>query len=122
MVVVDDDEALSSLLIQTLDTHGYSTRFIADGEEAVEMLAGDNPSIQAKVILLDVGLPSLDGIGVLRRLGQDGILRRTRVVTLTARTGEDEVMETLNLGAVDHVAKPFSVSVLMQRVSRAMEA
>ena len=122
MVVVDDDEALSSLLIQTWDTHGYCTRFIADGEEAVEMLAGDNPSIQAKVILLDVGLPSLDGIGVLRRLGQDGILRRTRVVMLTARTGEDEVMETLNLGAVDHVAKPFSVSVLMQRVSRAMEA
>ena len=50
----------------------------------------------------------------------DGVLSHTRVIVLTARAGEREVLEALELGAYDHVAKPFSVPVLMQRVRRAM--
>jgi DNA-binding response OmpR family regulator len=72
------------------------------------------------LIVLDVDLPGLDGLSVLRRLAQDGVLNRTRVIVLTARAGEREVLEALELGAYDHVAKPFSVPVLMQRVRRAM--
>lgn len=71
-------------------------------------------------MLLDVDLPGLDGLSVLRRLARDDVLSRTRVIMLTARAGEAEVVEALELGAFDHVAKPFSVPVLMQRVRCAL--
>ena len=73
-------------------------------------------------MLLDVGLPGLDGLSVLRHLGQRGRLGTTRVVMLTVRANEGEVLEALDLGAFDHVAKPFSLAVLMHRVRRAVEA
>jgi len=70
--------------------------------------------------VLDVDLPGLDGLSVLRRLARDDVLADTRVIMLTARSGEAEVLEALELGAFDHVAKPFSVPVLMQRIRRAL--
>jgi DNA-binding response OmpR family regulator len=73
------------------------------------------------VIVLDWDLPGLDGLRVLRSLADDGVLQRSRVIMLTARVSEQEVLLALNAGAVDHVSKPFSVPVLMQRVRRAME-
>ena len=83
-------------------------------------LTGPDPELRPELILLDVDLPGLDGISVLRQLARDGVLDRSRVIMLTARAGETEVLEALELGAVDHVAKPFSVPVLMQRVRRAL--
>lgn len=67
-------------------------------------------------------LPGVDGIGVLRRLEGTGVLERTQVIMLTVRSKEEEVLETLELGAFDHVAKPFSIPVLLQRIRRAMNA
>jgi DNA-binding response OmpR family regulator len=57
---------------------------------------------------------------VLRALARDRVLERTRVVMLTVRAGEREVLDALELGATDHVAKPFSIPVLVQRVRRAL--
>ena len=68
------------------------------------------------------GLPGLDGLSVLRHLGRLGKLETSRVVMLTVRTNEHEVIEALDLGAFDHVAKPFSLPVLVHRVRRAIEA
>ena len=73
------------------------------------------------MLLLDWDLPGLDGLRVLRALRERGVLERTQVIMLTARGAEREVLEALHAGAVDHVTKPFSVPVLMQRVRRAME-
>ena len=67
-----------------------------------------------------MNLPGLDGLGVLRRLSQNEGLRGTRVIMLTVRANELEVLKALELGAFDHVAKPFSVPVLMQRIRRAL--
>jgi len=120
VVVVEDDPVLASLLVESLQTRGHRTRWCNDGQDAVALLAGESPSVVCDVIVLDVDLPGLDGLSVLRRLAQDGVLSRTRVIVLTARAGEREVLEALELGAYDHVAKPFSVPVLMQRVRRAM--
>ena len=78
--------------------------------------------MKARVVLLDVGLPSVDGLSVLRTLAPNGVAQRTRVIMLTARSAEAEVLTALELGAFDHVAKPFSLSVLMQRVQCALEA
>lgn len=108
------------MLIESLETRGHRTRWLNDGQEAVAALSGAAPEISPSLLLLDVDLPGLDGLSVLRRLARDDVLSRTRVIMLTARAGEAEVVEALELGAFDHVAKPFSVPVLMQRVRRAL--
>ena len=75
--------------------------------------------MQASLILLGVDIPALNGLDVLRRLKAGEITRSSRVVMLTSRTGERDVLAALELGATDHIAKPFSVPVLMHKV-RAM--
>ncbi|MFL5527119.1 MAG: two-component system response regulator, partial [Gemmatimonadaceae bacterium] len=72
--------------------------------------------VQAAVILLDVDLPALNGLEVLRRLKSGEVTRLSSVVMLTARTGERDVLAALELGATDHIPKPFSVPVLMHKV------
>jgi diguanylate cyclase (GGDEF)-like protein len=121
VAVIEDDEAIGGLLRHALETRGYSSVSFTDGDEAVRALSGATPSVRARVALLDVDLPSLDGLSVLRRLGSDGVLRGTKVIMLTVRAAEIEVLKAMELGAFDHVAKPFSIPVLMQRVRRAME-
>ncbi len=120
IVIVEDDEALGTLLRQTLDERGYKTHWIRDGAEAAELLAGEEPALRASLIILDVGLPGMDGLSLLRRLARDRVTRRTRVLMLTARSAESEVVKALELGAFDHVPKPFSVSELLHRVKRAL--
>jgi diguanylate cyclase (GGDEF)-like protein len=122
VVLVEDDETLAALLRHALTTRGYRSHWIRGGHEAVEQLAGENPSVRGRLLLLDVDLPGVDGLALLRRLARDGVTRTARVVMLTARSGELEVVEALQLGAVDHVAKPFSVPVLMERVRRILES
>jgi diguanylate cyclase (GGDEF)-like protein len=120
VVLVEDDVALGQLLMHSLETRGYKAHWVRDGAEAVEVLGGPKPQLRARVVLLDVNLPGLDGLGVLRRLSQNDGLRGTRVIMLTVRANELEVLKALELGAFDHVAKPFSVPVLMQRIRRAL--
>jgi diguanylate cyclase (GGDEF)-like protein len=120
IVVVDDDDVLAGLLIDSLQTRGYRTRRFADGQQAADALSGASPAIAPSLILLDVDLPGMDGLAVLRQLARDGVLGRTRVIMLTAHSGESEVVEALELGACDHVSKPFSVPILIQRIRRAL--
>jgi diguanylate cyclase (GGDEF)-like protein len=121
VVIVEDDEATAAVVIQALGARGYRWRHFTDGAAAVEALAGSSPELRAGVVLLDVGVPTLNGFEVLSRLAADGTLRTTRVLMLTAYTAEEDVMRALELGAADHLAKPFSVPVLMQKVGRALE-
>jgi len=121
VVIVEDDDILADLLEHALVTRGYRTRRLADGLEAVGLLAGADPVLRAHVIVLDWDLPSLDGLRVLHALAEGATLRRTRVIMLTGRATEAEVLRTLEAGAHDHVAKPFSVPVLMQRIRQAFD-
>ncbi|MBB4634865.1 response regulator [Longimicrobium terrae] len=122
VLVVEDDPAIARLLQHALETRGYRHEWVASGERAAAMLTGDNPELRARAVLLDVDLPGLDGHGVLRRLAEARLLDRTRVIMLTVRTHEAEVVRALELGAWDHVSKPFSVPVLLQRIRRALRA
>ena len=116
IVIVDDDEALAGLLEHALVTSGYGVHIYRDGESAAEGLLAEPPAVVPRVILLDVDLPALNGLDLLRRLHRAGITNRSRVVMLTARVGEQDVLTALSLGAADHVAKPFSVAVLLQKL------
>lgn len=122
VLVVEDDPAIARLLQHALETRGYRHEWVSSGERAAAMLTGESPELRARAVLLDVDLPGLDGHGVLRRLAEARLLDRTRVIMLTVRTHEAEVVRALELGAWDHVSKPFSVPVLLQRIRRALRA
>jgi diguanylate cyclase (GGDEF)-like protein len=119
VAIVDDDTALVSLLQHAMESRSLRVATFADGEIAVAALTGAAPEVQASLILLGVDIPALNGLDVLRRLKSSEITRSSRVVMLTSRTGERDVLAALELGAADHIAKPFSVPVLMHKV-RAM--
>lgn len=121
VVVVDDDRALSNLLVHGLRARGYTVEWYADGALAAGALAGAQPAVRPRVLLLDVDLPGLDGHSLLRQLAGDGVLEATRVIMLTLRSNEAEVLMALQSGAFDHVAKPFSMPILIERVRRALE-
>ena len=116
VAIVDDDVALVSLLQHAMESRNLKVATFADGETAVAALTGKTPEVQATVILLGVDLPALNGLDVLRRLKAVEVTRVSSVVMLTARTGERDVLTALELGAIDHIAKPFSVPVLMHKV------
>jgi len=116
VVIVDDDVALVSLLQHAMESRTMRVATFADGETAVAALTGSTPEVQATVILLGVDLPALNGLDVLRRLKAGEVTRTSHVVMLTSRTGERDVLAALELGAIDHIAKPFSVPVLIHKV------
>lgn len=120
VVVVEDDPLLAELLRHALTTRGYRFRLFIDGQAAAGELAGSPPTLRSRVILLDVDLPALNGFDVLRQMAITDNLAATRVIMLTAHSSETEIVNAMELGAFDHVAKPFSVPVLMQRVRRAL--
>jgi DNA-binding response OmpR family regulator len=120
VALVEDDEVLARLILDALTTRGYRTCRIVDGDEAAQRLGGASPEVKAGLILLDWDLPGRDGLTVLRGLAADGTLLASRVVMLTARASQREILTALELGASDHVAKPFSLAVLMQRVERVL--
>ena len=116
VAIVDDDTALVSLLQHAMESRSLRVATYPDGEAAVAALTGASPEVQAAVILLGVDIPALNGLDVLRRLKAGEITSKSNVVMLTSRTGERDVLAALELGAMDHIAKPFSVPVLMHKV------
>ena len=121
IAVVEDDEMLAGLLVHALEARGYSVRWIADGEQASRDLTGAEAGLVPRLVLLDIDLPGLDGVALLRRLMERGGVAAPRVIMLTVKSSEPEVLRSLELGAFDHLAKPVSVPVLMQKVRRALE-
>lgn len=115
VVVVSEAGGVPSGLATALTRTGLEVVELGDGISALERLASD---LRARVVVVDTDLPGLDGLGLLRRLRPTGALTGTRVLVLSARSAEVEVMEAFALGADDHVALPYSLPVLVQRVRR----
>ena len=120
IAVVEDDEAVAAVLSTVLVSNGYTVEWFEDGSRAADRLTG-NERLRVRLVLLDVNLPGTDGFAVLRALVRDGVLQSTSVLMVSARAGESEVLKALRLGATDHIAKPFSVPVLLERVRRILQ-
>ena len=116
VAIVDGDAALVSLLQHAMESRSLRVATYPDGETAAAALTGTAPEVQASVILLGVDIPALNGLDVLRRLKAGEVTRSSNVVMLTSRSGERDILAALELGATDHIAKPFSVPVLMHKV------
>ncbi|MCR4512858.1 response regulator [Aeromicrobium sp. 50.2.37] len=109
VLAVDDDAAILRTLGIAMRARGYEVETVADGRSALQSLAERVPD----VVLLDLGLPDLDGTEVLRRIRQTS---QVPVVVLSARHESDDKVEALDLGADDYVTKPFGMEELLARV------
>lgn len=112
-VVVDDEQALARLVAGYLERDGFETVVCHDGLQAVDVLRDVDPDL----VVLDLGLPGLDGVEVCRRLRT---FSDCYVVMLTARADEVDTLVGLSVGADDYMTKPFSPRELVARVGALM--
>jgi two-component system response regulator MprA len=110
ILVVDDDAPILRMLGRTLAAAGYLVESAADGGEALAAVERSTPDL----VVLDVGLPGLDGLAVCRRLREKGLA--TPVLLLTARDAIADRVEGLDAGADDYLVKPFATDELLARI------
>ncbi|TQJ52161.1 response regulator transcription factor [Phycicoccus sp. SLBN-51] len=109
ILVVEDESGLRRVLAINLRGHGYEVTSVADGTTALGALAGEPYDL----VILDLGLPDLDGVEVVRRARRDSA---TPIIILSARDAQSEKVKALDAGADDYVTKPFGMQELVARV------
>jgi len=112
VLIVEDEEALATLLHYNLGKEGYDTAIATDGEEALLMVAERTPDL----VVLDWMLPKLSGIEVCRCLRASQPSQKLPIIMLTARSEEDERVRGLDTGADDFITKPFAMTELLARI------
>ena len=117
ILIVEDDAMIAEFVTDTLESADYRVDWAKNGLEALERLTQAQPAL----ILLDLGLPLLDGLGVLaelklRRAADPSSPPRLPIVIMTGRDSAADIRKAASLGATGHLAKPFSVSLLLSRV------
>ncbi len=110
LLIVDDDRALRDALRRALVLAGYEVATAENGQEGMTRIAGGDP----EAVILDLGLPDVDGLEVCRRLRRAG--NRVPVLVLTARDAVADRIEGLDAGADDYLVKPFDVGELQARL------
>lgn len=111
ILIAEDDEVLADGLCRSMRQQGYAVDFVSDGQDADLMLRGTQPF---DLVILDLGLPRLDGLCVLRNMRERNC--RVPVIILTARDGVGDRVKGLDLGADDYLVKPFNLAELEARV------
>jgi len=114
ILVVDDEPTITEVVSRYLERAGYAVRVAGDGPEALRLAAESRPDL----VVLDLMLPGMDGLEVMRRIREpaNGCGRRVSVILLTAKGDPGDRILGLRLGADDYVAKPFSPAELVARV------
>jgi two-component system, OmpR family, KDP operon response regulator KdpE len=113
VLVVEDDAETRAVLVRELGSRGYRIQEAPDGRTALARWEASRPD----VILLDLGLPDIDGLDVIRRIRRDAM---TPIVILSGRYAEREKVEALDRGADDYVTKPFGLDELHARLRVAL--
>ncbi|MEH3052847.1 MAG: response regulator transcription factor [Patulibacter minatonensis] len=114
LLVVEDDLAIAEPLARALEREGFAVEHVGSGEAALDALAADPVEAPISLVLLDVGLPGMDGIAVCQHIREHH--PACAVLMLTARSSELDEVLGLDAGADDYVTKPFSLAVLIARV------
>jgi DNA-binding response OmpR family regulator len=113
VLIADDDADIRDLVVFKLQQAGLEVVAVGDGNAALEALTQQRPDL----VLLDVMMPGLSGLDVLRHIRGDEQLRTLKVVLLTARARDVDVDDGFTSGADDYVTKPFSPRELLHRVN-----
>lgn len=114
VLVVDDEEAIVEFLEMNLRREGLEVVPAYTGEEALEQMSRCTPDL----VLLDIGLPDLDGFEVCRRIRR---ISEVPIIMVTARGDDDDKLQGLGLGSDDYVVKPFNPKILVARIKRMLE-
>ena len=109
ILVVEDDTPVRNLITTTLKTHDYKYLTAKDGASAIMEASSYNPDI----ILLDLGLPDMDGIEVIKKIRT---WSNSPIIVISARSEDSDKIEALDCGADDYLTKPFSVEELLARL------
>jgi CheY-like chemotaxis protein len=118
VIIVDDDANSRAVLCDVLGGEPYTLLEAADGQRALELANKEMPDL----ILLDVLMPGMDGLGVLHKLKAQEETRSIPVIMVTALNLDAQVSVCLDGGAVDHICKPFSGIVVRSRVRAALRS
>nr|WP_308189369.1 response regulator transcription factor [Nocardioides furvisabuli] len=110
VLVVEDEEDIAVPLMRTLEREGYEVSRASGGAEAVSFAVDNDPA----VVILDLGLPDMDGLDVCRQMRSGGF--EGGIIMVTARAGELDRVVGLDVGADDYLAKPFGLAELLARV------
>ena len=109
ILVVEDDGPVRNLMITTLKTHNYKYLTATQGSEAVMVASSHNPD----VVFLDLGLPDMDGVDVIRQIRS---WSNMPIIVISARSEDEDKITALDAGADDYLTKPFSVDELLARL------
>jgi two-component system KDP operon response regulator KdpE len=113
LLLVEDDEPTRQAVAANLVAHGYEVRQAASGEEALHLWEQARPDL----VLVDLGLPGIDGLAVIRYLRREAT---TPIIILSARDQERDKVPALDAGADDYLTKPFGMAELLARVRAAL--
>lgn len=112
VIIVDDDNDLVQLLTFAFDSEGFSTHGINSGLEAIKFFKNEKNGDDICLLILDRILPDMDGLNILKKLPEN-FINKTPVLILSVLSSENEVRGGLMEGAVDYIAKPFNLPILM---------
>ena len=110
ILVIEDEHSISNFICRALSSNDYKAIPAYSGKEGLTLFFSHNPD----VVLLDLGLPDMDGLEILQRLGE--LPQEVPVIIISARDRESEKVRALDMGAYDYVVKPFGVSELLARI------
>ena len=112
ILVIEDSERIASFIVKGLQSHGYQVTHTTNGEDALKLTG----AAEFDLVILDIGLPGMDGFAVLEQLRGSG--NEVPVIVLTARGSVDNTVASFEGGADDYMSKPFSFEELLARVRR----
>ncbi len=109
ILVVEDHKEMATLLCDFLKAEGYSVRHFTDGESALRTFEQEG----AKLVILDVMLPGMDGLAVCQRIREGA---NTPILIVSARTEKEDQLSGLMLGADDYIEKPYDIDILLMKI------
>lgn len=109
VLIIEDEENINNLVAALMETNGYQVLKATSGKSGKLLFSSHRPDI----VILDLGLPDMDGVMLLQEIRKDSLVP---IIVLSARTGEKDKVEALDLGANDYVTKPFGSAELVARV------
>ena len=117
ILVVEDEQDIRDLLVFNLQKNGFNVRAVDNGEKALSLIRTDNFDL----ILLDLMIPGISGFDLTRILKNDDETSEVPIIMLTAKGEESDIVKGLEIGAQDYITKPFSLKVLMARISKVIQ-
>ncbi len=117
ILIVDDLLALRHPMRAVLEREGYTVEEAGDGHEALQKMAESHPDL----VLLDLIMPAMDGVQVLKHIKTDKQLQNTPIIVLTAVETIWQMPKYLEMGATDYLLKPFTLPTLLKRVRRILK-